>query len=245
MEQPSTAAPTLPGQQHAGHWQGFFTGVVNMLPLCLSVLPWGILAGSMAVQSGLSIEQSVGMSAIVFAGAAQLVSLSLVLSGASFFTVVVSVFFITAQHFLYGLTLRSRVSKMRAHHRLPIGFLLTDELFALSSANQDKGTLTCGYLIGAGITFYLSWNLFSLLGILMASSVPDLDKYHLDFSIVATFVTIVVPMIKKSSVLGGVVYSLLMSTLLSWLHIGGAIVIAGITGMFVSVIMARAQRRSL
>lgn len=245
MEHPPTAELTRPDRPCSDHWRGFFTGAVNMLPLCLSVLPWGILAGSMAVQSGLSIEQSVGMSAIVFAGAAQLVSLSLVMSGASFFTVVVSVFFITAQHFLYGLTLRSHVSRMKVHHRLPIGFLLTDELFALSSANKDTGTLTCGYLIGAGITFYLSWNLFSLLGILMASSVPDLDKYHLDFSIVATFITIVVPMIKKSSVLGGVIYSLLMATLLSWLHIGGAIVLAGITGMGVSVIIARAQRRSV
>lgn len=245
MEQLATDELNISSKHHPSNWHGFFTGVLNMLPLCLSVLPWGILAGSMAVQSGLTIGQSIGMSAIVFAGAAQLVSLSLVMSGASFFTVAVSVFFITAQHFLYGLTLREHVAEMSARHRISIGFLLTDELFALSSANKEKKPLTPGYLIGAGVTFYLSWNLFSFLGILMASSVPNLDKYHLDFSIVATFITIVVPMIKKSSVLFGVVYSLFMSMMLSWLNIEGAIVIAGISGMFVSVMVARINRRTV
>lgn len=132
---------------------------------------------------------------------------------------------------------------MSARHRISIGFLLTDELFALSSAKKEKKSLTPGYLIGAGLTFYLSWNLFSFLGVLMASSVPDLDKYHLDFSIVATFITIVVPMIKKTSVLLGVVYSLFMSMMLSWLNVEGAIVIAGVSGMFVSVMIARIHRR--
>lgn len=92
MEQLAADELNTSSQHHPTNWHVFFAGVLNMLPLCLSVLPWGILAGSMAVQSGLTTGQSIGMSAIVFAGAAQLVSLSLVMSGASSFTVAVSVF---------------------------------------------------------------------------------------------------------------------------------------------------------
>nr|WP_323852843.1 MULTISPECIES: AzlC family ABC transporter permease [unclassified Xenorhabdus] len=215
-----------------------------MLPLCLSVIPWGILAGSVAVESGLTIGQSVGMSAILFAGAAQLVTLGLLASGASIFTLVISVFFITAQHFLYGLTLREYVSVLKVRYRLPIGFLLTDELFALSCAKENKNTLTPGYLIGAGLCFYICWNLFSLLGIFMASTIPDLAKYHLDFSIVATFITIVVPMIKSLSVLFGVLFSLFLSMLLSYFHVEGAVIISGISGMFFSVLVARLAKES-
>lgn len=221
---------------------GFFRGVVNMLPLCLSVVPWGVLAGSMAVQSGLTLPQSIAMSAVVFAGAAQLATPGLLLSGASIPTIILSVFFITSQHFLYGLTLRETVSFFLKRYRLPIGFLLTDELFALSCAEKQQVALTPGYLIGAGLTFYLCWNLFSLLGIFMASSVPDLQRYHLDFSIVATFITIVVPMIKNLSVLCGVLVSLLLSMILSVFQIEGAIVIAGLSGMLCSVIYARLTR---
>ncbi len=92
-------------QTQAGR-KGFMAGVIEMLPLCVSVLPWGILAGSMAVQSGLSFWQSVGMSAIVYAGAAQLVTLGLLVSGANILTIIISVFFITSQHLIYGLSLR-------------------------------------------------------------------------------------------------------------------------------------------
>ncbi|MGL4858245.1 MAG: AzlC family ABC transporter permease [Enterobacteriaceae bacterium] len=212
-----------------------------MLPLCLAVLPWGILAGSMAVQAGLTFWQSVAMSAIIYAGAAQLVTLGMLMTGASALTIIISVFFITAQHFLYALTLRDYVSLLHSKYRLPIGFLLTDELFALSSATENRKKLSPAWLIGAGLAFYLSWVLFSLVGIVMASAIPDLQQYHLDFSIVATFITIVVPMIKRISVLCGVLFSLLASILLSYLQVGGAIVIAGVCGMFFSVLVARVR----
>ncbi|WP_233424158.1 AzlC family ABC transporter permease [Pluralibacter gergoviae] len=217
-------------------------GAVEMLPLCISVIPWGILAGSMAVQSGLSFWQSVGMSALVFAGAAQLVALGLSMAGASLFTLLLSVFVITSQHIIYGLTLREFVAGLRARQRLPIGFLLTDELFALSEAKRERARLTPAWLIGAGLTFYLCWNIFSLLGIVMASSLPDLDKYHLDYSIVATFITLIVPMIKNISTLAGVAVSLILSMILSYCQLGSAIIVAGLCGMLTSLIISSALK---
>lgn len=219
--------------------QDFIKGGVNMLPLCLAVLPWGILAGSMAVSTGLTFAQSLGMSAIIFAGAAQLVTLGMLAAGASVLTIVVSVFFITAQHLLYGLTLRPQVAPMKPVRRLSIGFLLTDELFALSNGQKQH---SFAYLFGAGLTFYLAWVLFSFLGIALASAVPDLDAYHLDFSIVATFITIVVPMVRRLASLAGVVVSLVLSIILTHLHIEGAIIVAGLVGMFAAVCVARWQR---
>lgn len=73
--------------------KAFLQGVIDILPLSIAVLPWGILAGSMAVNAGLSFAQAFSMSAVVFAGAAQLVSLGLVMSGASIFTIIITIFF--------------------------------------------------------------------------------------------------------------------------------------------------------
>ncbi|QVK24658.1 hypothetical protein KHX94_09710 [Shewanella dokdonensis] len=80
--------------------------------------------------------------------------------------------------------------------------------------------------------------LVSALGIWLAASVPDLAKYHLDFSIIATFITIVVPMVKNLSTLAGVLCSLLLSAALSLAQVEGAIVMAGIAGMIFAVIVA-------
>lgn len=224
------------GQKHR-----FFSGVIDMLPLCLAVIPWGILAGSMAIQAGLTVWQSIGMSAIVFAGAAQLVTLGLLMSGASILTIIISVFFITSQHFIYGLTLREFVSSLAIKYRIPIGFLLTDELFALSVSQRTKNGLSVSYLLGAGFAFYIGWVLFSTIGIVLATSVPDLEKYHLDFSIIATFITIVVPMIKSISTLLGVLFSLAFSMMFAYLGIEGGVIIAGCSGMLFSVLVSRVR----
>ncbi|MCT6517400.1 AzlC family ABC transporter permease [Proteus vulgaris] len=217
--------------------RAFGLGALHVLPLCLAVIPWGILAGSMAVDAGLTFAQSVGMSAIIFAGAAQLVTLGLVISGAGMLTIIVSVFFITAQHLLYGLTLRPHVAHLKWYQRITIGFLLTDELFAVSA--QPKVKLTPAYMIGAGLCFYLSWVAVSIVGIIMASQVSDLSSYHLDFSIVATLLAIVIPLIKTFSTLVGVIVSFCLSIIFSWLNIEGGVVIGGLTGMFIAVYVAR------
>jgi len=220
----------------------FWLGALHILPLCLAVLPWGVLAGSMAVSQGFSPLQSIGLSVFIFAGAAQLVTISMVAAGSGFIAICLTILVITAQHLLYALILREHVSSLPFKKRLPVAFLLTDELFALS---VGKKSYDFAYLMGAGLCFYLAWIAFTVIGVLLAASVPNLVDYHLDFSIVATFIAIVVPMIKRLSSLVGVLVSLTMSLLLNSLEVSGAIVIAGLLGMFCAVSVARLRGEAL
>lgn len=205
-------------------------GVIDTLPLILALFPWGVLVGTMSIEVGFTQLEGVAMSAFVFAGAAQLVTFSMVKTGAGVLTILISVFFITIQHLLYGLTLREQVSPLKAKYRVVIGFLLTDELFALI-ANRTKGPFNFYYAFAAGFSFYLFWLLFTIIGVTIASSIGNLDAFHLDFSIVATFVAIIVPMVKNRPTTVGVLVSLVLSMLLSYLHIPGAIICAGLAGM--------------
>ncbi len=88
----------------------FLRAAMDILPLSISIIPWAILAGSMAIHAGLSFYKALAMSGLVFAGAAQLVSLSMAMEGASVFTIYLTIFFLTAQHFIYALTLRNDIS---------------------------------------------------------------------------------------------------------------------------------------
>ncbi len=215
----------------------FLTGALHMTPLNLAVVPWAILAGSMAVDSGLTFAQSVAMSAMVFAGAAQLVTLGLLNSGAGVITILVSVFFITSQHLLYGLTLRPHVRPFSPLQRAGIGFLLTDELFAVSVAGRQR--LSFAYLFGAGLSFYLVWVLVSILGIVLAHSISDLSQLRLDFSVVATLLAIVVPLIKSRSTLAGALFSFVVTIILTRAGIQGSAVIAGVSAMLLAVLLGR------
>jgi predicted branched-subunit amino acid permease len=221
--------------------RAFFNGVVKILPLCFAVLPWGLLAGSMAIQAGLTTLQAVGMSALVFAGAAQLMTLGLVMAGTPALTIIISVFLITTQHYLYALYLREHISRQPLKHRLMLGFLLTDELFAVSIKKQQHYIY---YLLGAGSCFYLCWVLFSLCGVLLAASVPNLDQYHLDFSIVATFIAIVIPFIKNLNTLVGVLVSVILTVVFLSLGIKSAAILAGVIGMLTATCLQNLRERT-
>ena len=181
-----------------------------MLPLSFAVLPWGILFGSLAVQRGFDWLEAQLFSGIVFGGAVQIVTVELMANNASLFTVLFSAFVISSRHFLYGLALRERLSIKPLRWRMGLGFLLTDELFALSGDRRAyRNRFRLYYALGAGGSFYLAWNLWTFIGIFAGTSLPDLTELGLDFAIAATFIALVLPDIKtlasfSASVVAGV-----------------------------------------
>lgn len=63
----------------------FLRGAAAIMPLSLATAPWGLLAGSMAIEANLTPLQGQGLSSIVFAGAAQLVAIGMLKGGAGIF----------------------------------------------------------------------------------------------------------------------------------------------------------------
>ncbi|WP_083602734.1 AzlC family ABC transporter permease [Vibrio spartinae] len=208
----------------------FFRGSFAMMPLSIAVLPWGLLAGSFAVESGLSVMESQALSAILFAGSAQLVVTGMLKAGAGLFSLLLTVFFITSRHFLYSVSMRSKISPMPLRWRLLLGFLLTDELFALLN-HQDDARFNRWYAFGAGFSFYLIWNIATLVGIIAGHTIPNLNTLGLDFAIAATFIAIVVPNMKTLPVKISVLTGLVMSVLLNVYQVEGSLVIASLSAM--------------
>ncbi|CAM4134976.1 AzlC family ABC transporter permease [Vibrio agarivorans] len=207
-------------------------GTVAMMPLSLAVVPWGFLAGSFAIDSGLTALEGQAMSAILFAGAAQLVAMGMIKTGASVMTMVVTIFFITSRHFLYSLSMRSHIAHLPLRWRVILGFLLTDELFALCGHHKPN-SFDRWYALGAGFSFYLIWNFATFVGIIVGAQIPDLQDYGLEFAIAATFIAIVVPNIKSWPVLLAALSGLVSSVVLAFLGVDSGLVIASLIGMSV------------
>ena len=216
---------------------GFIQGVKDMLPLSIAVIPWGVLAGSIAVHAGLNYMQALGMSALVFAGAAQLVSLSMLTAGASALSIIVTVFFLTSQHFIYALHLQNDIRHRPLIQRVILGFLLTDELYATAMFQNQR---PYRYLIGAGLSFYLFWVVFSIVGIQLASQIPNLSIFHLEFSIVAIFIVMAILLIKHKIAIVGMCVSACMVIFFTWIKLEMAILLAGLSGMLVSACLEKA-----
>ncbi|WP_040697647.1 AzlC family ABC transporter permease [Pseudoalteromonas citrea] len=195
-------------------------GALAVFPLALAVVPWGILAGSYAIEVGLTWLQAQAMSAIVFAGAAQLAALGMLASGIGVMGILLTTTLITSRHLLYSLSLRPSLQTLPTRWRITLGFLLTDEMFAIVMSEKFKSFQSNPWFaLGAGGCFYVSWNLATTLGIVLGTSMPELHSVGLDFAIVATFIALIVPSIKTFPVLvcvGVAAYSATVFALVQW-----------------------------
>lgn len=204
----------------------------DVSPLCLAVLPWGILCGSLGLQMGFSALQTQAMSLLVFAGAVQLSGTMMAGSAAGLPAVLGSTLVISARHLLYGAHFRQYITPLPLNWRLGLGFLLTDEMYALSTAHTNKhGHFSKHYALYAGAAFYIGWNLATLAGILAGSQLKALEAIGLDFAIAATFIALTVPSIKTRPVLLCALASGLSMVLFTYYHIPNALIIATGIGM--------------
>lgn len=208
----------------------FLQGALAITPLSIAVIPWGLLAGSFAMDIGLNPLEGQGLSAIVFAGAAQLAAMGMIKVGAGLGTILLTTLIITSRHLLYSVSMRDRISPLPLRWRVLLGFLLTDELFAICSHHSPK-QFNRWYAFGAGIWFYLCWNLATLTGILAGKYIPALDQLGLEFAIASTFIAIVVPTVVRLSVLVTVVVALVLSVLLQYWGVDGGLMLASIGAM--------------
>ena len=216
----------------------FSRGAIACLPLTLACAPWGLLAGSTAIDAQLSPMQSQGLSLFVFAGAAQLVAIGMIKGGASVISILVTTLLLTSQHLLYAMHLRPLVAPLPGKWRLGLGFLLTDEFFALVSP-FDRQTFNRWYALGVGLCMYVGWNIFTLLGVVLGKSIPGLDQLGLEFSIAATFIALITPIVRNLPTVVCVAVSLLCVVLFSAWQWESAIVLAGLAGMCAGYVCKR------
>lgn len=179
---------------------------------------------------GLSPFEGQALSAILFAGSAQLVAVGMFKAGVGLSTMLLTTFFITSRHFLYSVSMRGKIAPLPIKWRLLLGFLLTDELFAVVG-NQTPERFKPWYALGAGLSFYLVWNIATLVGIVAGSQIPNLDRFGLEFAVAATFIALVVPTIKDSPILVSVLVALVLSVAMAYFSIEGGLIISSVCGM--------------
>lgn len=205
---------------------------IDTLPLAIAVLPWGMLTGALALHIGLSPLQAQFMSLLVFAGAAQLSAMTLMVSGASIASIFSSTFVISARHLLYSITLREHLQQMPAVWRVSIAMVLTDEMFAVSQAHTLKaGAFSPVYALASGVTFYIVWNIATFVGIVIGDQVQDLDALGLDFAIVATFIAMTFANLKTRPILVAVLVSGVLAVVIKPIFSDSHIILAALAGM--------------
>lgn len=165
-----------------------------MTPLLLGIAPFGAVYAVSARAAGIGLLDTQLLSLLLFAGGSQFAVVGLYAGGAGMLELVLSAFLINLRHLLYGVVVRT-TTPIRGAKRLAAAHLLTDEAFGL---HVTHGRGRPGYLLGAGLSLFLTWNLATLVGALAAGSLPDPRSIGLDLIFPLTFVALAVPLLRST-----------------------------------------------
>jgi len=160
-------------------------------PVLLTSVVVGITYGVVARQSGLSVAEASGSSLLVFAGAAQFAAVGLLREGAGTLEVAASVLLINLRHLLMAASLRPHFARASFVERLGLGYILTDEAFAMGIGHFRRGHRDLVYYATFGTLLWLCWNIGTLAGAIFGAGLEHPERYGIDFAITATFLAIV------------------------------------------------------
>jgi predicted branched-subunit amino acid permease len=171
----------------------------EVLLQCLSVGvatgAYGISFGALSVAAGLSIWQTVALSALLFSGASQFAVVGIVAAGGSGVAAVATSSLLGLRNGLYGLQI-SRLLGVRGLLRLPAAQLTIDESTAVAVAQSEPAAQRLGFW-GTGLSVYVMWNLMTLAGALIGNALGDPKQYGLDAAAPAAFCALLWPRLRS------------------------------------------------
>jgi len=215
----------------------FTRGARANLPLGLSALAYGSVLGILAAQKGLLWTDMMFMNSAIFAGSAQFVMVDMWGVNLPVVEMVLAALVINLRYLLIGASLESIFAGKSLTHKMCMMHLVADENWAVTMAEQRKGTATTLFLLGGGVLLYCFWSFGTLMGLLGGGFIAHPEKYALDFAFTAVFTALAISMWQgKKDVLPWLVAGVL--ALLSEHFLPGKwyIVIGGIGGSIAAML---------
>lgn len=172
--------------------------------MVVGAIPFGIVFGAIAINAGLSPLATLGMSLFVYAGASQFIAAGLVAQGAGLGLIVATTFIVNLRHALYAASLAPFLSHLPHRWLMPLGFWLTDETYAaVISRYQEHGgnQHRHWFYLGSALFMYGNWQLCTMIGIVAGQQLDDAASWGLDFAMIATFIGIIVPLVRTRPML--------------------------------------------
>ena len=214
------------------NWREFWKGVLAQLPLQLGVVPFGLVFGVLGIASGLSAAQTILMSSIIFGGASQVVFAQLWSIGASPMVTGGSVAIINLRHIIYSASISRYITELSLRWRLILGYLLTDEAFAVSFQEfENKNKFAHFHLLGGGLTLWVFWQISTIAGVFLGTKIPS--GFNLEFAIPLTFIAIILPKLRSLAHLGAAITASFIAIFGQYLPNNLWIILAVIIGMVV------------
>ena len=169
-------------------------GARASLPLQAAVAPFALVCGIVSQGQGLSLAEATLMSAVVYAGSAQLLALSHWSSPAPVLAAALASFVVNLRLALMGPVLSPWLDRLRGWRLWGSLFVMADQNWALSVGQMQAGRWDAGFLFGSGALMWVVWVAFTAAGHVVGATMRPSPGHPLFFSALAVFVAILVTM---------------------------------------------------
>ncbi|HSB22808.1 MAG TPA: AzlC family ABC transporter permease [Burkholderiaceae bacterium] len=174
----------------------FRRGAREMVGVALGISAWGVVAGVAMANSSLGTGWAIVMSLVVFSGTGQIASLPLLASGAPLWVVWATVLCVNLRFVIFSLQWRPYWVHLPLRWRLTIAYFSADLnyfTFVRRFPDPKPAPEQWPYFWGGMAVNWGSWQLSSLLGILLAHQLPT--QWGLSFAGTTALLTLTYTMV--------------------------------------------------
>ncbi|MEC7764716.1 MAG: AzlC family ABC transporter permease [Pseudomonadota bacterium] len=212
----------------------YFEGLRYGLPFLLMVMPFSILFGVVATEAGLDLVQTMVMTTLVVAGASQFAAIQQMVDNAPVVMVLATSLAVNMRMAMYSAALVPHFGKAKLWQRALVAYLLVDQSAAVAGEKYEAEPdlpipLKLAYLMGVLTPIVPMWFLFTLIGALVGSSIPD--GFGIDFAVPLTFIALFAPMLKTLAHVAAAATSVILALLFAFIPYGLGLIFAALAAM--------------
>ncbi|GAB2903702.1 AzlC family ABC transporter permease [Paraburkholderia jirisanensis] len=230
--------------------RAFHEGFRTYSPTIMAILSWGLVTGIAMSKSVMTVPQALGMSLLVYAGSSQLAVLPLLAAKLPLWTVLLTAAMVNTRFVIFSAGLAPHFAYLPLRRRLLVGYFNGDVIYLLF----QKKNFATGYVPGKEAFFWgmavaswVSWQVSSIIGILLASLFPD--NWGLSLAGTLALIPIMVSAIATRSTLAAVavagIVSLLAFDLPYRLALPLAVIAAIVAGSMADLMVEHADLRRI
>jgi 4-azaleucine resistance transporter AzlC len=222
----------------------FWAGCREISPALLGTIPFGLVAGIVAVASGLSPLQGVALSVLAFSGIAQLVTCQLIAASSPVVVTIMAATIVSLRLLMYSAAIAPHLAHLSPRWKALLAFLMTDQSFAMTVTRYSEpgdGRHRHWYFLGTALTLYLSWQAAVIVGVVAGAQVPS--DWSLDFVVVLTFVALLVPAVRTRADLAAAIVAFGVALAAAGLPYRLSLVVASLAGIAAGMAIELGRRK--
>jgi predicted branched-subunit amino acid permease len=222
----------------------FRAGFVEMLPACVALVPFGVVCGVGAAAAGASWLAALGMSAIIFSGAAQVLAGQMLAGGAPLAVIVLTCFVLGLRFLMYSAAMAPYLKALPGRWQQALAFLLTDQAFAAAIRRfnaKDDPHGGARHFLGCGMALYICWQVTNMVGYFAGNLIPA--SWSLEFAVPLCFLALVAPLLRDAPTIVAAIVAGIAVVALGGLPMKLNLIAAGVIGITAGTIADLARER--